>query len=161
MKTIILSVLAALFVHGLLLLFGGVFFFTDKETKSREPIREVELFSDETEVKTEELEPEKDKEKQPEPEIKVEDEKPPEMAESISKEPPSPTLESPTDAIARLDAMSLNALESALSGGSGGDSFGGRGGSLASGGRIGGTGTPGQSELWNLICLPCGVIGCP
>jgi protein TonB len=52
----------------------------------------------------------------------------------------------PTDVVSRLDAMSLAALESALDPGAagGGDGFGGRL-SLASGGRIGGTGLPGAS----------------
>ena len=51
----------------------------------------------------------------------------------------------PTDVIARLDALSLGALESALEPGASGDGFGGSA-SLASGGRIGGTGAPGASS---------------
>jgi protein TonB len=141
MKATVIALFAAVLVHGLLLLFGGVFFFTEEEQKAREVVREVELFAEEAkEEAPDETEPEAEEE--PEPELKVEDEKPPEMAELVRNEP-APSLE-PTDAVARLDALSLSALESALNGGGGGDGFGAGGGSLTSGGRIGGTGAPGS-----------------
>jgi protein TonB len=67
-------------------------------------------------------------------------EAPPEMPEIAE---PAPAIE-PTDVVARLEALSLGALENALDPSAGGESFG-SGISLASGGRIGGTGALGSA----------------
>jgi protein TonB len=142
-RGIVLAFLAALAIHALILLFGGVFFFTDEEAAARAPVREVELFSEE---QTEEKQPEKEKpndeEKPPVEEVAQPEEQPPDMRQIVDAAPePQPDTAS-TDAIARLDALSLSALESALDPSGGGGEFS-SGVNLASGGRIGGTGAAG------------------
>lgn len=147
MKSIVIGVIAALLVHAAVLLFGGVFFFTDEEAKAKGPVKEVELFSEEASEAKDEAKPaNEDLETKPAEELQEPPEKPPEMQQVYEAEEQTAAI-SPTDSIARLDAVSLSALESALSGGAtagGGDFFGG-GVSLASGGRIGGTGAPGST----------------
>jgi protein TonB len=144
MRAFVLALLAALALHGLVLLFGGVFFFTDEELKDRGAPREVELFENaelEAEKPPEDVE---DLEARKPEDLEVAEEKPPEMRE-LFREEPTPDAPTAADTVARLDALSLSALESALSGagGTGSDGFG-VGASLASGGRIGGTGAPGS-----------------
>jgi protein TonB len=132
----VLAILGAIVLHGLILLFGGVFFMKPKEGAAQK-VEEVDLLAatEETPEKVEEVEDE------PQPaDIEVRQEAPPEMAEVTE---PAPRIE-PQDLVSRLDALSLGALEAALDPAGGGDAFGiGGGGSLASGGRIGGTGAPG------------------
>lgn len=148
MKGVVVGFIAAVLVHAAILLFGGVFLFSEKEAAARGPVKEVELFADEEQQK-DEAKPEEreDLESRPAEELQQEQETPPEMKEIYQAEEKPAGL--PTDEVARLDAMSLSALESALSGGGsgGGDSFGVAGGSLVGGGRIGGTGAPGGGGL--------------
>lgn len=144
MKAVTLGFIAAVLVHGVILLFGGILFFSEEEAAARAPVREVELFEPETAEEEEEQDEsaEDERETRPADELKVEDEKPPEMQQLYNEEQ---VAGAPTDATPRLDALSLSALESALSGSSsGGESGFGFGVSLASGGRIGGTGAPGS-----------------
>ena len=134
-----IALLAALVFHGAVLLFGGVFF-TKPEAQAEQGVEEVDLVAAATEQETPEP-----AEPQPEPaELEVAEEPPPVPVEPVEPAEREAALE-PTDLIQRLDALSLGALEGALSGGEGGgDSFG-LGGSLASGGRIGGTGAMGAT----------------
>jgi protein TonB len=135
----LIALLAAVVFHGAILLFGGVFFMKP-EAKAETVVEDVDLMTEDAEQEqTEEAEPE------PEPaELEVAEEPPPVPVEVEQPAEPQAALE-PTDFVQRLDALSLGALEGALSGGgSGGDSFG-LGGSLASGGRIGGTGALGAT----------------
>jgi len=141
----LLALLAAVAVHALVLLFGGVLLFTGEELAEREPVREVELFAEE--AATPELETEPEPEPVPQEAVTMPSEQPPDMSELIEPDEAPPAQDAAaTDAIARLDALSLSALESALAGGGAGSEFGGAGVSLAAGGRIGGTGLPGAGE---------------
>src|SRR5262245_34646289 len=105
MRTWVLALLAAIVLHVAILLFGGIFFIKPDGQKKK-TIEQVEL----TETKTEE-----EKKEEPEPveqtaeEIEVPEEAPPEMREIVEA---APALE--TDTVARLDALSLSALENAL-----------------------------------------------
>jgi protein TonB len=143
-RGIVLAFLAALAIHALILLFGGVFFFTDEEAKARAPVREVELFSEEQaeEEKPQEEKPKEEEKREVEEVVQPED-KPPDMREIVDTAPGSTPETSATDSIARLDALSLSALESALDPSGGGGEFS-SGVNLASGGRIGGTGAAGS-----------------
>jgi outer membrane biosynthesis protein TonB len=133
---VILAVVGAIVVHGIVLLFGGIIFLGEETHASK---RDVELVSEE--VQKDEEETVKEEEKQ---EVKQETEAPPDPNQSIkSVDTPS---QSSDDAPA-LDAASLSAIEAALNGGgvAGGD-FGAGAASLATGGRIGGTGKGGGEE---------------
>jgi periplasmic protein TonB len=133
---IILGVVGALVVHAVLLLFGGIIFLGGEETHASK--RDIELVSEDVQKDKQEQQPEERKE------LKQEEEKPPEAGQQIkSTDAPIAGEEAPA-----LDAASLGALEAALNGGgaAGGDFGGGGGASLASGGRIGGTGKPGSGE---------------
>jgi protein TonB len=133
---VILAVVGAIVVHGIVLLFGGIIFLGEETHASK---RDVELVSEE--VQKDEEETVKEEEKQ---EVKQETEAPPDPNQSIkSVDAPS---QSSDDAPA-LDAASLSAIEAALNGGgvAGGD-FGAGAASLATGGRIGGTGKGGGEE---------------
>ena len=123
-------VIAAVVLHGIVILFGGLLFNHDEQAASK---RDIELVAEEMAA-----EKEKQEEQAPPPEeIKQQEEQPPESAQA-----PSAVDVSAGDDAPALDAASLSALEAALGGGSsGGGDFGG-GASLASGGRIGGKGGP-------------------
>ena len=134
---VILAVVGAIVVHGIVLLFGGIIFLGEETHASK---RDVELVSEEVQKDKEETVKD-DEEKQ---EVKQETEAPPDPNQSIkSVDAPS---QSSDDAPA-LDAASLSAIEAALNGGgvAGGD-FGAGAASLATGGRIGGTGKGGGEE---------------
>lgn len=133
MRAWIPAILAAVALHAALLLFGGIFI-PKPEKEAEAQIEEVELMASEEKEDEEPEEPQQAEERPPE-EMKVEEERPPEMAEVIET---APRIEA-TDLVPRLDALSLAALEGALEPGAGADGFGGTA-SLASGGRIGGTG---------------------
>lgn len=149
MKARVIGIIAAVLVHAVILLFGGIFFYTEKEKAALAPSKEIELFSEEetAEAKKPDEKPDEKKdeeeEKRPQEQIEVQDEKPPDMRELFRGE----EMNTPqgTDAVARLDAVSLSALASALEGGGGGGDFS-FGVNLTSGGRIGGTGAPGQMQ---------------
>ncbi len=146
MKSVVLGFVAAVFVHAAILLFGGILFFSSKEAEARGPVREVALFSEEpaAEEQAEKEKPkDKDVETRPAEELQVDEERPPEMKQIYDAEPQPAGL--PTDSVARLDALSLSALDSALGGGAAGGEGGfGFAAHLGSGGRIGGTGAPGS-----------------
>ena len=133
---VILAVVGAIVVHGIVLLFGGIIFLGEETHASK---REVELVSEDVQKDKEETVKEEEKQ-----EVKQETEAPPDPNQSIkSVDTPS---QSSDDAPA-LDAASLSAIEAALNGGgvAGGD-FGAGAASLATGGRIGGTGKGGGEE---------------
>ena len=133
---VILAVVGAVLVHGIVLLFGGIIFLGEETHASK---RDVELVSEEVQKDKEETVKEEEKQ-----EVKQETEAPPDPNQSIkSVDVPS---QSSDDAPA-LDAASLSAIEAALNGGgvAGGD-FGVGAASLATGGRIGGTGKGGGEE---------------
>jgi protein TonB len=134
MRAWAVAILAAVVFHGLILLFGGALFMKS-EDGDEQTVENVDLLTaaeEEDEPEAEELEPEEAQE------LEVEKEAPPELLQIAE---PMPQVE-PTDVVARLDALSLGALEAALDPAASGDGFGGTA-SLASGGRIGGTGLPG------------------
>jgi protein TonB len=134
---VILAVVGAIVVHGIVLLFGGIIFLGEETHASK---RDVELVSEEVQKDKEEAV----KEEEEKQEVKQETEAPPDPNQSIkSVDAPS---QSSDDAPA-LDAASLSAIEAALNGGAvaGGD-FGAGAASLATGGRIGGTGKGGGEE---------------
>ena len=132
-----LGVAIAFFLHAAFLLFGGLLIPDAK--KDQGTLQEVELLA-EDEAKPEEKKPDEPVEEKTE-ELKSEDEKPPDAAEMIrnlelSEMNPTPALE----------AVSLSAIEAALSGqGLGGGDFA-QSVDFASGGRIGGTGKPGGPD---------------
>ena len=133
---VILAVVGAIVVHGMVLLFGGIIFLGEETHASK---RDVELVSEDVQKDKEETVKEEEKQ-----EVKQETEAPPDPNQSIkSVDVPS---QSSDDAPA-LDAASLSAIEAALNGGgvAGGD-FGAGAASLATGGRIGGTGKGGGEE---------------
>ena len=125
-------VVAALGVHAVLLLFGGLLFFRPKESAQ---VREnVELVADVVEEKKKDEKKEPEEAKPAEEPIEETDEPLPDVRELAQ-------LESPVAAPA-LAALSLADLEGALDGAEGVGGFGvGSGSGLSSGGRIGGTGT--------------------
>jgi protein TonB len=130
----ILGLFCALAFHAAVLLFGGIFL--PPKDRAVRPPQEVELLS---ETEKEKPKPEEKKEEKTE-EMDKDAEKAPEPSEIIHDLAP-PT---PDDAPA-LDAASLSAIEAALNGEGGGVDFGDAL-SLASGGRIGGTGKAGALD---------------
>ncbi len=141
MRSTVKAFVLALALHAAILLFGGLLLFHKKDDEKK--IREVDLLTTAAETKKEE---EKKK-----PEEKKPDEPPPDEAADLAEvQEAAPDLsqlsqlEAPV--VPALAAMSLSDLESALNpdlDASGGFSAGAA--SLASGGRIGGTGTAGGS----------------
>ena len=139
MRRWVLAILAAAVLHAAILLFGGIFFLDSESGSAEKAVEEVDLLT---------VEDEKKDEQQPEtvetpPEPPVPAEAPPDMQE-IVEAPSQPSAVE--DVVPRLDALSLAALSAALDGaaaGAGGGAFGAPV-SLASGGRIGGTGLPGS-----------------
>ncbi|MCE9592634.1 MAG: energy transducer TonB [Planctomycetes bacterium] len=129
-----LGIAAAIFLHAVVLLFGGIFFMDEK--KAAGSTQSVELLTDveEEQKKVEEKKPE------PEEELQAETEQPPDAAEILRN------LEAPSiDDAPALEAASLSAIEAALSGQGGGGDFA-ESLSFASGGRIGGTGQAGTLD---------------
>lgn len=131
-----LAILATLALHALILLFGGIFFMKP-EDKAETKVEEVDLLAP-ADKEPEEAESQEQAASQA---LKVEEQAPPKLAEDVE---PAPQVDS-TDMVARLDALSLGALEGALDPGASGDAFGATA-SLTSGGRVGGTGVPGLAE---------------
>ncbi|MEI6167570.1 MAG: TonB family protein [bacterium] len=113
------------------LLFGGLLV---PKTPKKANIKTVELFSDDLkkaeEKKLDQPEPEK-----PPEELQAQKDQPPDISDAT----PAPQVSDNTPA---LDAASLSSIEAALNPGAGGGEFGSAV-SLASGGRIGGTGKAG------------------
>jgi protein TonB len=132
----LIGVLAAVALHLGFLLFGGVFFLDSDEDQGT--LAQVELLGAE-DVAKEQPKPE-DEPREPSEELAAETEQPPDAAEIIQ------SLESqPMDAPA-LEAASLSAIELALSGQAGGAGDFADALTLASGGRIGGTGKAGALD---------------
>jgi protein TonB len=130
----VLALFCALVFHTAVLLFGGIFL-PDKDKATRPP-QDVELLS---ETEKEKPKPEETKKDEAE-EMDKDADKAPEPTEMIKDlSPPSP------DDAPALDAASLSAIEAALNGEGGGVDFGDSL-SLASGGRIGGTGKGGPLD---------------
>ena len=137
MKRFILGFAAAAFVHLVILLFGGIFFLGAGDDANKLSVRDVDVV-DSVDEKKDEKKPEQELEKRKADEVAEEQDKPPDMRQLVEIER-EPSL---ADATPELQAMSLSALESALSGGADGTaSEFGSVMSLASGGRIGGTGS--------------------
>ena len=136
-----LGIAAAVFAHAIVLLFGGIFFLDDKDGHAS--IQAVDLLS-ELEAEEEE-EKSKDEPQEPEPqdaeELETPTEEPPDAAEILRNLEAPPTL----DSAPALEAASLSAIEAALNGQTGNGDFADAL-SLASGGRIGGTGTGALAE---------------
>lgn len=135
MKRLFLGILAALAVHAVILLFGGIFFMHDPVKKVERKVLDIEALTE-------------DKKEEKPPEVKVVEDvveepadKPPDMTEVVKLQEQLSTAA----AAPALDAVSLSALEGALSGDSGGGEFA-IGANLASGGRIGGTSAPGSGD---------------
>lgn len=124
----LLAILCALLLHVAFILFGGLV--VPGATAQAAKLQQVELLAAEEE-------PKKEQPKDPPPEekpLEADKEQAPDAAEILKnlERPPSPEP-------AALDALSLGALEQALSGAAGGGDFGDAL-SLASGGHIGGSG---------------------
>lgn len=138
MRAWIPAILAAVVLHAAILLFGGIFFLDSEEESAASVVEQVDLLT----VEDKPEDQRKDLETPPEPPIP--EEPPPEMAEVAN----TAREAAAEDVVPRLDALSLAALSAALDGSAGGSGAGdGFGGSLslASGGRIGGTGLPGAA----------------
>lgn len=131
-RAFLIALFLAAFIHGAVLLFGGVFKFllVKKEDMKEEDVRQVEI------VEESKKEDEKPEEKETKKVDRVEETPEDQM-------PDTTVLEQAQQQKPALTASSLSDLESALSGISGGGDFGG-GASFASGGVIGGTGKPGS-----------------
>lgn len=139
MKRFLLGILAALAVHAVILLFGGIFFLGHGETQAA-PKKVIDIEAIEADKKEEEKPPEPEKVVE---EVAEQPEAPPDMSEVVKLQ----EQVAAANAAPALEALSLSALESALAGeGSGVGGEFALGGSLASGGRIGGTGAPGGGD---------------
>ena len=133
---VILCIIGALLVHLAVICFGGILFLDDENSHASH--QNIELLSED--VEKEKVEEEvKDKVE----ELKAESEAPPDPNQVLQ------SVDSPvaSDDAPALDAASLSAIEQVLNGtgGGGAGDFGG-GLSLASGGRIGGTGKAGADD---------------
>ncbi len=133
---LVFGIVAAVVVHLVVITFGGILFLHDE--KNAGTTQQVDLLSADA------AEKEKPKEQPKEPpkeQIETQEEAPPDAAEIVK------SLEvAPLNAAPALDAASLSAIESALSGqGGGGGDFGGAA-NFASGGIIGGSGAGGGAN---------------
>ncbi len=137
---LLLGVVLAGLLHSGVLLFGGVFFLDrKKDAGSLQPVDLLSNLDAEDEAKKDKQEPEERPEEESE-DLETEAEQPPDAAEILSH------LDDPvSDLTPALEAVSLSAIEAALSG-LGGDGDFTEALSFASGGRIGGTGKPGALD---------------
>lgn len=144
-RAVLKAFAAAVAAHAIILLFGGLLFFRPQGDHGK--VEEVDLLNDdpaksaEDEKKKEEAKQEEEQAKAAESETDLDEsrEAPPDLGELAR-------LEAPVQ-VAGLDAMSLADLESALAPDLAGDASFGASFSLASGGRIGETGTGGEAAL--------------
>lgn len=141
----VLGILVAIAAHAGFILFGGLLFHAaGKKAK----VHRVDLVSgdnlraEDEQKKEEAAKKVKDPEEEDpaEEDLKAQEDAPPESADLVAKSVASASLEP------ALEAASLGAIEAALSGAAGDPSFAG-GLTLASGGRIGGTGRPGAGPV--------------
>lgn len=130
--SLVLGVIFAAVLHGGFVAFGGLLV-PDKD-KDQGTLQQVELLSEE-EAKEEEKKPEETTEKIEE--MDADAETPPDAAEMMRNLDLSEAAQAPA-----LEALSLSAIEAALSGQGGGGDFA-QSVDFASGGSIGGTGKPG------------------
>ncbi len=126
----------AIAFHAIFFLFGGVLFDSHKEDYGT--LRQVDLYSEETEEKEKPKEENKEVREDEKEELNSEEEKPPDAAETLKNLELSPVSNAPA-----LEAASLSSIEAALSGQEGGGGDFSESVSFASGGRIGGTGKAG------------------
>jgi periplasmic protein TonB len=133
----VFGLVAAVVLHAGFLLFGGLIVGTHEEAKSK--IVQVALLSDDSLEKEKEEDKPEDKKAEDEP-MESETEEAPDAAEIVRNLEVSAAAAAP-----ELEAVSLAAIEQALSGKSAGGDFS-ESLSFASGGRIGGTGKPGSME---------------
>lgn len=137
---VMLCIVLALVAHTLIMLFGGWLFMHGGEQHASR--RDVELVTDGLEQDTEAADPVTRDE--PDEELNADEDAPPDPSQvALAADVPVQGDDAPA-----LDAASLAAIEQALSGSGGaggGDGFGAAA-SLASGGRIGGTGRPGAED---------------
>ena len=133
---VILCIVGALLVHLAVICFGGILFLDDENSHASH--QNIELLSEDVEKEKVEEEVKEKVE-----ELKAESEAPPDPNQALQ------SVDSPvaSDDAPALDAASLSAIEQVLNGtgGGGAGDFGG-GLSLASGGRIGGTGKAGADD---------------
>lgn len=133
----VFGVVSAVILHVLVLLFGGLVF--PKAAQGRGSITEVELLEDPADAP--EAKPEPEEPEPPKDDLETSTEEPPDAAEIVR------SLEQPSANDApELEAMSLSAIEAALSGQAAGSGDFAQGFDLVSGGRIGGTGKAGALE---------------
>lgn len=130
---LILGIVGAVFVHILILLFGGIFFMHDDDGAVK--TREVALLS---ETEAEKKKDEKDLEQKPTEDVQESKEEVPDASELVRN------LEvQPVNAAPALAEASLAAIEQALNGSAGGGGDFGGAMNFNSGGVIGGKGTGG------------------
>jgi len=132
MLGVVLAFLAAVAVHGGMLLFGGIFLPHAKEDAGT--LQEVELVGDDVQDDKKREEEKKPQDQEQKEEIAADEEKPPDVDEIVR----NLEVATPDDAPA-LEAASLAAIEQALSGTPGSGLFS-EALSFSSGGRIGGAG---------------------
>lgn len=132
----VLAIVAAVTFHVAILLFGGLLFPSAKDEHGR--VAQVEVVGPDEPVKDKPKEEPADEQPRAEA-VEATEEEVPDLAEVLKDLATPPSLSTPA-----LDAVSLDALSNALSGGGGGDEFGlGGSTSFESGGVIGGTGKAG------------------
>jgi protein TonB len=133
---LILGIVGAVFIHVLILLFGGIFFMHDDDGASK--TREVALLS---ETEAEKKKDEKELEQKPTEDVQESKEEVPDASELVRN------LEvQPVNAAPALAEASLAAIEQALNGSAGGGGDFGGAMNFNSGGVIGGKGTGGVTE---------------
>jgi protein TonB len=147
MRSWILGLLAAVGVHLLILLFGGIFFLGSGEQKATTTVSDVDVLTaderDPDEKKDEKRKAEEELEKRKADEVDTAQDAPPDMRQLVALEEDMTALAAATP---KLEALSLAALESAMGPAAGGEGDFGGAFSLASGGRIGGAAAAGGAE---------------
>jgi len=139
MRAAAFGLTAAVLIHLAVLGFGGILFPRPETAAKAARVEEVDLLATDedrpADEKTPDAPPEEVTAEESEQAMEISAERPPDMADLALLQEEAVAAATPS-----LEALSLGALESALNPGGGGDDFGG-GLGLASGGRIGGTGT--------------------
>lgn len=142
-----LAILAAILLHGGFILFGRLLFGAEEEDEGT--LQQVELLAEEVTEEKKDEDKKQDQAEESAEEIETETEEAPDAAEIIKSLELAPTNDAPA-----LEAASLSAIEDALRGGGGGGDFA-EALTFSSGGRIGGTGRPGEiaSDLESAFSL--------
>lgn len=133
---LVLGIGAAIFLHLVVIAFGGIFFLHDE--KNQASLQQVELLTADDAAEKEKAKEEP--KEAPKEEIEAE-EAPPDASEIVKSLETAPMNSAPA-----LDAASLSAIEAALSGQGGGSGDFGAAANLASGGIIGGSGSGGLGD---------------